>query len=80
MGDGFGGNDFVYGGPGGDIQLYGGNGKDLVSGGQGNDRCVATIDGDANDQAFGGPGSDTRYTDPGDRFQGFERSRPCFAE
>ena len=72
------GNDRIVAGVGNDIQLFGGAGKDVVNGGAGNDRCVATVDNvDGNDKAIGGPGHDTRYTDPGDIRIGFEASRPC---
>ena len=58
---GMGGNDKIYGGPGGDADtnedmLHGGDGDDMIFGGVGED----TLNGDdGNDMLVGGPGQDT---------------------
>ena len=61
-GDGGWGDDILSGGPGGDFTLSGGpSGIDLVIGGDGDDACLATIDGTGNDEIGGGPGMDRFY-------------------
>ena len=60
---GNGGDDKIYGGPGGgDDVLHGGDGNDMVFGGRGNDTHRG---GAGNDTLHGGPGADTFDGGPG---------------
>lgn len=61
---GEGGNDKLYGGPGGgDDVLFGDAGDDQVYGGKGHDRLYG---GDGDDKVYGGNGRDWLYGGPGD--------------
>ena len=70
---GNGGNDKIYGGPGGgDDMLYGDGGNDMLFGGIGDDDLFGgggddTLNGGAGgDDFYGGAGSDLIYADPDD--------------
>jgi hypothetical protein len=51
-----------------------------VSGGGGDDRCLAVLDGDGEDTVLGGPGYDTYAADAGDTRRSVERRRVCVGE
>ena len=55
------GNDRMWGGDGND-RIYSGSGDDMLSGGGGNDTLVS-IDGDTNDDLWGGAGRDSFWID-----------------
>ena len=75
---GMGGDDKLYGGPGGgadnlyggagDDSLYGGRDVDMLDGGAGDDTLHG---GHGNDTIYGGPGSDTIYAEQGDSVNGW---------
>ncbi len=61
---GMGGDDRIYGGPGGgDDMLHGDDGNDSVFGGRGDDILMG---GMGNDMLWGGPGADESYGGAGD--------------
>src|SRR3990172_3502781 len=73
------GNDHWYGGPDGDA-LTDFRGWDFISGGDGNDECLATADGGGHDTIIGGAGSDNWWADNVDDVSSVEDEFPCFAE
>jgi hypothetical protein len=55
-------------------------GWDFISGGLGNDDCLATYDGAGHDTIVGGAGSDNWFADNVDDVSSVEDKFPCFAE
>jgi Ca2+-binding RTX toxin-like protein len=71
---GFGGagDDLIYGQGAGDNIMVAGTGIDTVSGGKGDDSCLATWDDRGGDSVIGGPGHDIYGADAGDRVSSAE--------
>jgi hypothetical protein len=71
--EGGGGNDRLFGGPGND-ELVGGPDSDMLDGGADNDLLNA-VDHGSSDESDGSDGTDTCFTDSGDKREGCELPR-----